>query len=335
MKNIHIILSLLVILAIGVGVGYRIEVMQIAKDENKTKGNSLDAQPLLPTKINFISPRTMSGEVANEGLKLEIEKLMNSKNIQFSFRTGSKNPGKPAAGAAEVPDKINMGAIEPSRVVEMRESGAKIDAIYTVSLNPDQECFSEIQIVSNGNIEKLEDLNGKNIGVEALAMPLSILSFKKLKEKNISFAKLNLYQNDSSKSSLADLIANKIEALVVKTRSQSSASNQPWSSIGVFQGTSYQEYPKFKILTTSDNKVPCRVIFINSLLPAVVKEEISNKLESLLSKTETKEVFSKGIHIASLRKMTPKTWKAVEELLKSSRNIPLSNFASEVIKNNN
>ncbi|MFA6237755.1 MAG: hypothetical protein WC635_10545 [Bacteriovorax sp.] len=325
----------MLIFAIGIGIGYRIELKLYAKKQDQ-KQETLSSSSILEVKpqgfirINFVSP-LVDEEVVDESLKSQIENLMSSKNIQFFLHFGGKSRLGPAVGNKS-DAKINMGAIEPSRIVEMRASGVQILPIFTASLNPSGECYSEIQIVSNGSIEKIEDLNGKNIGVISWAMPLSILTFKKLKERNITFGKIYSYQNNIGKAGLADLKANKIDALVVKTLSQSAASNEPWSSLGVFKGETYLEYPKFKILSSSNDKVPCKVIFINSFLPGIVREEISNKLESLLSKPETQDVFSKGIHIASIQKLTAQNWKAIEDLLQSIRNTPLTTFASEVIK---
>ncbi|MBC7538046.1 MAG: ABC transporter substrate-binding protein [Bacteriovorax sp.] len=284
--------------------------------------------PPLPIIINFLLNDQTSDELLDETTKSSIENLMSSKYIKFYFRFFGKSPTSALQTLSENRGKTNMGMVDASRVVNMLLRGWPVDPIYTASPNPTNECFTETQIISNGNVKRIEDLDRKNIGVERIAMPLSFLTFKNLKEQNISVNKFYIYNNLNSE--LKDLLNNKIDAIV--TRVSVFSNNQTGSKIGYFDSEGYPDYPNFKILTTSNFKVPCKIIFISKLIGSNLKLELENKLMDVTSRPETKELIARGINVASIRKIKSEDWGKIEKLLKDLKNFHLNTFASEIIK---
>jgi ABC-type phosphate/phosphonate transport system substrate-binding protein len=326
---------MVVVFAIGILIGNRIEYKLNQKSENKKRqllyGTNPVTQPPLvfPAKmkiINFVVREEATGEITDDETRAKIESIMGSKKVKFNFRIFGKSSDASIQALHDNIGKPNMGMIDASRVVELVKQGVPIAPIYTTSPNQ-SECYSEIQIISNGSAQKIEDLEKKNIGVDNSALPLSRITFKNLKEKKITVNKLHIYNNP--KNALRDLLTKKID--VIMNRVAVNSNNQVASKLGYMDNGAYVQYPGLKILATSNNKVPCKVIFISTILNPLSIQELEAKMIDVTSNPETKELIERGLLIASIRKVTPESWKPVEDVFKDSFNFPLNTFATEII----
>jgi ABC-type phosphate/phosphonate transport system substrate-binding protein len=330
LKKKSIIIVNVAILTLGILIGFRLDKKLSQKDENKKKqalfstytGNN-KLPPLIvrqsrPNVINFVIRQRSGVELFEGDTKSEIESLLGSKNFKFSFQVRGNSLELALEKLNENQRGVHMGMLDASRVVELTN---KVP-IYAASPSSSQECYSEIQFLANENISHLEDLENKNIGVGAGgSLSLASLTFKQLKDKNITVKKLYIYKN--SYVPIKDLSQKKIdvfaERIAVLTNNE------------VVRGGPFIDRTNLKIIYTTNNKVPCNVIFISKILDPAIKEQLVNKFMDVFSRPDTKNLMMRGMNVESIKTITPESWKPIELLFKDMHKFQLNTFASEII----
>ncbi|MGZ3789047.1 MAG: hypothetical protein ACXVLQ_11010, partial [Bacteriovorax sp.] len=162
-------------------------------------------------------------------------------------------------------------------------------------------------------------------------IPFSFLTFKQLTSKHIAANRLHLYSDTDQEWAVANLNSNKVDALF--ERVEVYPDNKIVSKFGTTTNGSYAAFPNFKVIATTNYKIPCKIIAIRSQLSNQVKEEVKKKFTSIFSQPESKKIFKKNFRIGSLKEMTSEKWKPLQAQLEDARDFPLNSFAKEVILN--
>ncbi|MDD4973895.1 MAG: hypothetical protein PHY93_06065, partial [Bacteriovorax sp.] len=189
----------------------------------------------------------------NGKTKEVIEKLFSTSSVPF-FLDISEESSLVVSKEAGIVSKFNMGMVDSTWFAKLATKNTKFEPILTASPKSDQECYSEIQVITkqNSNIQTIEDLDQKNIALTRIAMPLSLLTFKELKSRNITIDQLQLYNNQDW--GVASLNSGKVDALVERVDVYSN--NEIIGRFGTIKNGTYAAFPNFKIITTTNYKIP-------------------------------------------------------------------------------
>lgn len=317
----------MIVLVVGIFAGTKFQSKLNQKAESKIKEvasipvNKPNSPPRYKM-INFLIREQNSGDIKEKETRIAVENLFNSNKVRFIFKTFGKAPANSPNEAA-----VNhMGLIDASRVVEQMSMGFDLIPLFTASPNSQAECFSEMQVVTKRNVQALENLSGKRMGLEKISVNIAKLLLKQLKDNNVTLKSIHIYS--SKDNAIKDLTTDKID--VMFDRASVFSNGLMTSRIGIIQNGAFSQYPEFKILTTSSFKIPCKVIFMNSLVPPAIKEELEKKFEDLYTQPESRELMARAILIGSIKKVTSESWQPIESQLKGLSDIELDKYASEV-----
>lgn len=336
MKKYQVILGFAVILLIGFALGYRVKD-KVDKREGiipTIPGTGTAAKPddqqRPPTRdIFFLIRENNAGDILDETKRIELEQLFSTNRLKFHFRIVGRTPEdsfkNPKERKAPVP--VNMGLVDSIRAAELLQQGVIVTPVFTASPKDGEVCFSEIQVVSGGSVQSLEGLAGKNIGIDQTSIALSSGIFKRLQQKGIIVKKMVIYKK--AIKGLADLESGAIDVFFDRINSYSNG--EVVSKLSTMSKGGFVGYPNLQILHTTNNKIPCKVVFLSSRLSSVSREEVKNKFVDVLMNPATKEKASAGLMISNLREMTPEVWKNVDEYYKQINTFQPKTFAEEIV----
>lgn len=335
MKKYQVILGFTVILVIGFALGYRVKD-KVDKREGiiptipgTLTGKTAEPQKTQVREIFFLVRENNAGDILEESKRLELEQLLSTNRLKFFFRIVGRTPEDKFVDKKErkSPVPINMGMVDSIRAAELLQQGIIVPPVFTASPKEGEECFSEVQVVSNGAVQSLDGMSGKNIGLDQTSIALSSGIFKRLQQKGITVKKMYVYKK--AKKGLADLEAGTID--VYFDRINSYTNGEVVSKLSTMSAGAFVGYPSLQILHTTNNKIPCKVIFMSSKLSSVSREEMKNKFVDVIMNPATREKASQGLLIGSLREMTPEAWKPVEEYYKQISSFKPKSFAEEIV----
>jgi hypothetical protein len=334
-----VIIISIIVLILGILIGFRLDQKLNQKKESQLKQSLFTHNPLSdnslplillkrPKNINFVIREPLGQDLFEGNSKSEIESLLSSKNVKFAFTVIGHSPESTLEKFNPNPGIINMGMLDASRIAELIQNGKTITPIYSASPIRNLDCYSEIQFLTNQNINSLDELEGKKIGIARAGLALATITFKKLQTNNIKVSQLHIYTNLST--AIKDLFQKKTDVIVARVSVFSNhevVENNPLllnldnTSLKAFHTTNYQ--------------APCSVIYIGSQLAPKIKDELTNKLMDLFSRPTHHDLLLKGMNVEYIKKITPESWQPIQDLFKDIPNFQLNSFAAEIIKDEN
>lgn len=336
MKKYQVVLGFAVILIIGFALGYR------TKDKvDKREGfiPTIPGKPPAPSsatpnkpqqrEIQFLIRENNAGDILEESKKVELEQLLSTGRLIFHFRIVGRTPEDQFLDRKQrkSPVPINAGMVDSIRAAELLQQGLIVTPIFSASPKEGAECFSDVQFVSNGKVQSLEGMAGKNIGIDQTSIGLASGVFKKLQQKGITVKKMYVYKKPIK--GLADLEAGTIDVFI--DRINTFSDGEIVSKLSMVTKGGYVGYPNLQVLHATNNKIPCKVVFLSTKLSPESREEMKNKFADVLMNPKTKEKASAGLLIGSLREMTPEAWKPVDDYFKQINSFQPKTFAEEIV----
>jgi hypothetical protein len=314
----------LAVLIIGGLIGSQIERKLFLK--NSTEVAQVPTPVAKKVDIKFVIPGRKNTSASKTEVMKELEKKLSSTAYTLSFYINNDGPNRKYSV-----DRIQtqIGMVDTSRIFELQKNGSDISPVFLTSPRPEVECYAEIQVVTTKQspINSLNELEKKNLGVAVAAIPLANFIFKNLKEQNITASKIVMFTELSE--GLSDLNSGKFDAIV--TRATTFNNNEVASKIGEVKDNSFVNHPELKIISTSENKIPCNTIFFSNVLPESVKTALTLKFASLITTRDGEQLMSEAIGVRYVYNVDPVKWKEVERKLASLQDFQLSSFAPEII----
>lgn len=336
MKNWKLLVIFIIALDIGIVVGYRfstklnerVDIMTAIK-QNVPKPQQVRYPNKSPsfTILNFMIQED-DIETLSEADRLALENLLQDFTFQVKFVSLDKNFGETIKKIH--PAKANglVGISSPTRFAYMQVRSRDFEPVFFTSPDANLECYNEAQVIkrSKNEIITINDMSHKIVGVEDRALVQSKMFIQKLKEKNIIPQKIIVYS--SRASGLKDLLNDKIDFFF--TRVKHISSGAVLSGVGTMTENSFLEYPGLKVLTMTDFKIPCRLVFITKKVLPRINSDFTNKLSALVYEPEAKDLLRRTLAIGYLTKVTPEKWDKVKGLVLKGQNIGLNTLAPEV-----
>jgi ABC-type phosphate/phosphonate transport system substrate-binding protein len=254
-----------------------------------------------------------------------VEKLFSSKLVDFHFIT--PNPASGDSGIVKAPRRVNVkfnaGILDATKLAELNKVQEKHNILFTTSPASETECTREVQIVSNGDVKKITDLNQKIFGISDEAMPLSYLTIKQLKGKGISAKEIHTYR--VLEAGVKDLLEKKIDVLI--TRVSVLSDKKILTKVGIESNHSFPNNPSLNVIFTSEDKIPCTLIYVSKSVPEKVQSELFLNLKSAFSTLENENNISKVTMLKSIHEISPEEWKKVKAQIGIALDFQLKTFS--------
>jgi len=343
LKNYKIIIVFVLTLAAGVIIGNRFsskmneraDVLKTIQQPLPQKGK----ERVVPGQNGVTKAYTVINLIVQEDDidpvqdvdRLALEDILKTKSFEIHISSTDKNFKNAIQDTHPSRKNSIMGVLSPTRFASMTARSPQLVPLYFTSLEPQVDCYNETQVVRNAKSSILtpNDFNNKKIGIEDRVLIQSKLMLQKLKEKGVSPSKIIIYSQRSK--GLNDLLHSNID--VFYTRAKVFSSGAVESGVGTVTENGFLETPGIKIVTTSDFKIPCRIMFINSRIDSRIIEDVKNKLMDVSMKPELQSLLRKGLLISTLREVVPEQWKKIQTEIIKGQNISLNSLTHEFYQN--
>lgn len=229
------------------------------------------------------------------------------------------------------PEDIDFGLTDVPQLINLKKISPDFRPVITVSPHATHECFAELQILTKKNsaINSLNDLQGKQLTITERAMRFSNLMAQLLIDHKIVLNKLVL--KSEMNSAKKNLLNEKIDALVIFVSKFSNG--QIITRFGSHFEGAYENEPHIKVVHTTDTRLPCRIIFINSKFEPSFQSAFINHLVKL---PDTPENYIALRQYAAIGKMTilkEDHWHSIKNLFKDKNAAVLfPQMAREVVE---
>lgn len=322
--NISLILSALII---GGFVGFRLNNKLVQKEQAKKfefKANTIQPQQLNSDKrhgVIFLLPEHKDiNHITQEGIeKLEAALKTNHYGVKVYIKKTR----------APFTIKPETGIVDAVRLYLINDSNEYYLPLYTASPRENEECFFETQFLThkNNNINTIEDLKNKNVGIGDMSLPMALITFKDLTAKQIKFNSLHVYYVNNE--ILASLMSEKTDVIALTV--QSFSNNEVKSGLGTMSGNFYPNFMDLKVISTSHYKIPCNLLFIKRQLPEQIKQDITDKYNEAFYDPKNKGMMGDLLGVKSIQKMSYEKWTEIKKTLKDISKFDINSVADKII----
>lgn len=227
---------------------------------------------------------------------------------------------------------VDAGIVNALELITLRYKGLKLRPLYSISPHVKFECNSELQVIVNKNskITSLKDLKGKNVAVIIRATRSFGLLSNELIEGHIKFE--NIYIRKPFFWAMESLRSKKVDAMIIPVTTLSNGYLS--SKLGSFFQGQYEKEPDLKVIKTTKNVVPCRVLFVRQTMEQQLQKNFILNLNKIFNESGNIMVMRDLTLAGSIKALTQQQWKTIVNVLKndtSSAN-SFNQFANKVIE---
>lgn len=275
-----------------------------------------------PRTYYFVIPEIKDRTHLTEDKVAELEKMMSTPQYKISIVIKNNKAVVPTL-------KPDSGIMDATKLSDINRLAENLTPLFTASPIEQTECYSEIQFVTlkKNAIHSMDDFKGKNVATSPRAIPLLNLPLTEMLHKDIRFG--TIYIQDTPSTLLNSLYTGKADLLALRVMSLSN--NEVISILGNMASHGYPNFGDIKVISTTNNRIPCNYIFVRARLPAEAKELMTSKLTYLFYNPQTKPFMIENLELASIKPVNPEEWKAVKEKTKNIFKFELESSAAKIV----
>jgi hypothetical protein len=284
-----------------------------------------------PNVLEHVKFLVLNDDLAMSDLeRLNLENDFREKNLDFKIIIVKNRIEENIQNAGVLENANLIGIISPERLASLSQNAPYLIAKYTILSDKVNECFKEAQISINANsdINQLENINQKIVGIENEILPLAKLELLALKLKNITPSKIITFTN--RKNGIEELLNNHIDVYFSKTKVFSNGQFE--DGLASMLDHKLVNYPGLKNLKTTELKIPCNIVFFNSNFSPSLSSQIEGKLQKMIMIEKPKEMKDL-LSIGALREVRIETWDALRKMLLKSLNTDLNELSENISSN--
>lgn len=284
MKNSKSVQTLIAVLVVAAGASYFYNESQNKVQEPVTKtvvNQPTVKQPVpetvknetpLPTESDFVvySRDPLLGE--SQDLTIIVNKTLNKQLTSKNFSSDTIGDFVKLRDCALSGGKLHMGLIDPFIYGCLQQKQKNLEILYK-----QEACNirSFVIVSKDKGIDKIEDLNGKDITVLGQSRAVVLAKYRFPKDGPINFKDVHLSNN--VKLTLRDLSHGFINGFFVIGFNKDNSYSIPLINIDSQQ--SFEKYyPTFKIIEAKDYDMPCTLIAAENTVVASLVGDLKNKL---------------------------------------------------------
>jgi hypothetical protein len=222
------------------------------------------------------------------------------------------------------------GCISGNRFIKIIGKGPKLKPLFYGSSDSKFSMYNESQVITTGNLPRLEDLSNKIVGVDEVSLNDAALILNDLNLKSIRAKKIIVFKD--RKKGFSELTKKNIDSLIVRVHVFSNGRVE--NKLGLIENNHFFQYPDLKIIHTTHYKIPSRIIFVSEKIPKQNKREIEARIEDLFQNPKNLELRKKLFGIASVSKLLPEEIPAIAKTIHSAEMVNLKSLSSEVLEDN-
>ena len=200
--------------------------------------------------------------------------------------------------------------------LELVKQGKEVELLFFVSPLP-VACYQEVQVVAllDSKVGSAADLSNKDIFVEGLQGVNNLPLRRFVTDED--FAPKTTTMNIGIDAAIEQMFQQKIEAAVVYS--------------GHFTPLN-QVSKNFRILKTSDYKIPCYTLLVNKRIPQDTRDTLIKQILSASQDKGQREMLRAAIGVDTFEEVTPEVIKDLQDMAKKYEKAEMKVYTPPVVE---